>query len=102
MLLEAAMTLALTAIRAVHLPPPVTAMTQEYATASASLQEDDPGWQCNLHGNKACANVPVGAPQVWQDECYLLILGTAAGVGYLPIYLPYEYWNGCIDLGALL
>ncbi len=99
MLLEAAMTLALTAVRATYLPPPITVVAEDY---SPPMAEDDPGWQCNLHGNKACANVPVGAPQVWQDECYLLILGTAAGVGYLPIYLPYEYWNGCIDLGALL
>lgn len=72
------------------------------ASASVTMTEDDPGWQCHTMGDSQCATVPANAPYIWQEECYLLIQGTAAGTGYLPLNLPTIYWNDCIDAGANL
>lgn len=90
--------------------PPTTVVTSSTTTngiippasASATMAEDDPGWQCHTMGDSQCATVPADAPYIWQEECYLLIQGTAAGTGYLPLNLPTIYWNDCIDAGASL
>jgi len=34
-------------------------------------------------------------------EAVRLVVGSFAGTGYDPAFLPVGYWNQCIDVGAL-
>jgi len=46
-------------------PEPVQHVQPVQPVASVQIQEDDPGWDCWIHGNKVCGTNPIERTAAW-------------------------------------